>query len=145
MSARRWTGKGARAAGEVHADMLQMLVDADADLLSDTLRETLIRWLVGYNFPGACLPTIWRVRPANEQAEAETEEKKAAAAIQRDKAIRQVAATAAQFENDDDAREYIREVAPGDLDADMLDRLVEARFAFAARAKAEGQADKKKT
>ncbi len=45
--------KGARAAGEVHADMLQMLVDADADLLSDTLRETLIRWLVGYNFPGA--------------------------------------------------------------------------------------------
>lgn len=138
-------GRGSRAAGEVHADMLAMLVDADADLLSDTLRETLIKWMVEYNFPGAKLPSVWRVRPANEKAEAEVEEKQAKAAAEREKAIRQIAVSAAEIKDEEKAREYIRTFAPGDLDADTLDTLVAARFVFAARAQLEtGSQDKKK-
>lgn len=37
------------------------LVKADADLLSDTLRRQLVRWIVDYNMPGAPYPTIARV------------------------------------------------------------------------------------
>lgn len=33
---------------------------ADADLLSDTLNSSLVRWLVEYNRPGARLPKVWR-------------------------------------------------------------------------------------
>ncbi len=126
--------KGSRAAGEVHLDVLQMLVDADGDLLADTLRDTLIKWIVLFNFPGAKLPSIWRIRPANEQAEAEAESKKAEAAEKTEKALRQIVATSAKFEKDEDAREFIQELAPIDLNADRLDMFVAARFAFAHNA-----------
>lgn len=136
--------KGSRAAGEVHADMLQMLIDADADLLSNTLHETLVEWLVAYNFPGAKLPTVWRLRPANEQAEATTQEKQSKAAGEREKAIRQIVGSSAQFTDDNDAREYIQTLAPGNIDAEMLDRLVAVRFSFADASKASDTTDPKK-
>ena len=122
--------KGARAAGEVHADMLQMLVDADADLLADTLCDTLIRWLVEYNLPGAALPSVWRLRPANELAEAEAQNKRAEADQKRDEALRQVVATSAKFEDDRDARLYIQTMA-GAVEPELLDKLVQARHSFA--------------
>lgn len=50
---------GSRALGEVHGDMLTTLVAADADALSDTLNDTLLRWLVEINMPGAPPPRIW--------------------------------------------------------------------------------------
>lgn len=125
-------GNGSRAAGEVHADILQMLVDADADLLSVTLRETLIQWLIDYNFPGAAVPNIWRVRAANERADAETLKAKATAATENNKALRAVVATAALFADDEAARQYIQTMAPDDLGADMIDTLVANRHSFAA-------------
>lgn len=126
--------KGSRAAGEVHADILQMLVDADSDLLSATLRRTLINWLVEYNFPGAKLPNVWRARPANEQAEAEAEQAKAKSSKDRDEALNQIVTTAAKFTDDDDAKEYIQLMTPELLDADMIDRLVANRHTLARTA-----------
>ena len=69
-----------RAAAETHADQLGLLVDGDSDLLSATLRDTLIRWIVDYNVPGARLPSVWRERPADAKAEAETRKAEAEAA-----------------------------------------------------------------
>jgi len=125
-------GNGSRAAGEVHADILQMLVDADADLLSVTLRETLIQWMVDYNFPGAAVPNVWRVRAANELANAKTLTAKATASIENNKALRAVVATASLFADDEAARQYIQTMAPDDLGADMIDTLMKSRTAFAA-------------
>lgn len=62
---------GARAASETHADMLDQLVDADADLLSGTLNAGLVTWLTAWNYPGARAPKVWRPRPSNELAEEE--------------------------------------------------------------------------
>lgn len=123
-------GVGSQALGNVHADMLDMLVDADADLLSTTLRETLLQWLVDYNFPNAKVPHVWRIRAANEQAEAATKSSKAKASKDTDAALRQVVATSARFTNDEDARDYIQTFAPDDLTEEMLNRLTTARFAF---------------
>ena len=61
---------GNRALGEVHQEMLDLLVDSDGDALADTLREQLLEWIVGYNLPGAAVPYVSRQRPKNEKAEA---------------------------------------------------------------------------
>ncbi len=52
---------GSRAASETHNDVREELARADADLLSDTLNATLVRWIVDYNLPGAGYPTVYRV------------------------------------------------------------------------------------
>ncbi|MDZ7822987.1 MAG: DUF935 family protein [Ahrensia sp.] len=124
-------GVGSQALGNVHAQMLDMLVDADGDLLSTTLRQTMLQWLVDYNFPGAKVPQVWRVRASNELANAETDSAKAKAAKEKDEALAQVVARAAMFEKDDQARDYIAQFSPDDLDDQMLDQLVSARFSFA--------------
>lgn len=122
---------GSRAASETHADMLQMLVDSDADLLSDTLRETLLTWLVDYNFPGAGVPSIWRTRPSNEKEKAEVRKVKAEAATAENNAIGIILVTAGQIDDDKDAREYVTSFGLTDnLSDSAIDNLVEARFAF---------------
>lgn len=98
---------GNRALGEVHQEELHILADSDGDLLADTLRETLVRWIVEYNLPGAELPSVWRVRPKNERAEAETRKTKADAAAALDKTIAAIVRQAAKFEDDAIAREYL--------------------------------------
>lgn len=45
---------------EVHDDVRIEIARADADLLSDTLNATLVRWIVEYNRPGAAVPKVWR-------------------------------------------------------------------------------------
>lgn len=45
---------------QVHDDVRKEIAQADADLLSDTLNSTLVRWVVEYNRPGARLPKVWR-------------------------------------------------------------------------------------
>jgi phage gp29-like protein len=45
---------------EVHDEGRIEIARADADLLSDTLNNTLVRWVVEYNRPGAALPKVWR-------------------------------------------------------------------------------------
>lgn len=130
---------GNRALGEVHQEMLDLLVDSDGDLLSGTLRDTLLRWIVEYNLPGAGVPWVWRVRPRNEKAEAETRQSKAGAAEAVDSAIRAIVKAAAGFEDDAIAREYIVSFDITDQLSDRtIDALVAARHSFGASA---GDAD----
>lgn len=51
---------GARAASQTHDDVREELADADADLLSGVLNETLMTWIAEVNFPGVEPPTVWR-------------------------------------------------------------------------------------
>jgi len=59
-------GAGSRAASETHRDVEEQIIDADADLLGSTLRETLCQWLIDFNMPGANPPLIRRPRPKDE-------------------------------------------------------------------------------
>lgn len=122
---------GSKAAAETHANILDLLVDSDADHLSDTLREQLVQWLIDYNFPGAGVPRIWRVRPSNEKDKAETRKAKAEAASSENAALVEILVTAAQIDDDNDAREFIVSFElTHALSETAIDRLVEARFAF---------------
>lgn len=128
-------GGGSRALGEVHQEVLDLLVDSDGDHLADTLRATLVRWIVDYNLPGAALPSVWRVRAKNEKAEAETRKTKADAAEATDKALRAIVKAASSFEDDATAREYIVSFDITDqLSDSTIDALVAARYAFGSAA-----------
>jgi hypothetical protein len=58
-------GQGSRAASETHKEAEEQIIDSDADLLSDTLRDTLFRWIIDYNLPGAQAPALRRKRVKN--------------------------------------------------------------------------------
>lgn len=125
-------GGGNRALGEVHQEQLDVLADSDGDLLADTIRETLARWIVDYNRPGAAIPTVRRVRPKNETAEATTRKTKADAAKAVDEAISAIVRQAAKFEDDKVARDYIVSFDVTDQLSDRtIDALVAARHDFA--------------
>ncbi|WP_102226861.1 DUF935 domain-containing protein [Acidimangrovimonas sediminis] len=128
---------GSRALGDVHEEMFGLVVDSDSDLLSSTLRQQLIRWIVEYNLPGAALPSVWRARPKNEQAEAETRKQKAEAATASNQALVTIVKQSAVFEDDAIAREYIIsfELTDG-LSDRTIDAMVKARAAFAPAAQA---------
>jgi phage gp29-like protein len=51
---------GSYAAAQTHDKVSQRLAKADADLLSDTLNRTLIKWTTAYNLPNAKPPRVWR-------------------------------------------------------------------------------------
>lgn len=126
---------GNRALGEVHQEMLDLLIDSDADLLSGTLRDTLLRWIVDYNLPGAAVPWVWRVRPKNEKAEAETRQSKAGAAEATNKALQAIVKAAASFEDDETARDYIVSFEITDQLSDAtIDALVASRMSFGSSA-----------
>lgn len=128
-------GGGSRALGEVHQDMLDALVDSDADLLSDTLRDQLLTWLVDFNFPGAAVPTVHRPRPENATAAATTRKAKAEAAKTSRDALWSVVSAAAVLSEDDDARDFILAHGVTDgLSDKTIDALVAARFDIAASA-----------
>ncbi|MFN3313272.1 MAG: DUF935 family protein, partial [Hyphomonas sp.] len=122
---------GSRALGEVHQEVLDLLVDSDGDLLSDTLREQLLAWIVDYNVPGAAVPSVWRVRSKNEMAEAETRTVKAQAAEATSKALRTIVQASAAFEDDQVARDYIVSFEITDaLSEGTIDAMVASRRAF---------------
>lgn len=126
---------GSRALGEVHQEVFEQLVDADADQLADTLRETLLAWIVEYNLPGAAVPSVWRVRARNEKADAETRQVKAVAAEATDTAIRTIVEAAASLADDQVAREYIVSFDLTDgLSEKTIDALVAGRAFFARSA-----------
>jgi phage gp29-like protein len=52
--------RGARSLGEIHNEVRIAIAKADADLVSATIRDTLLRWIVELNLPGAQLPEVWR-------------------------------------------------------------------------------------
>jgi len=64
---------GSKAAASTHDDVREELTDADADLLSDTLEETFIKWLVDVNFPGARCPRVRRIKEEDLSEEAALE------------------------------------------------------------------------
>ncbi|MBW8283332.1 MAG: DUF935 domain-containing protein [Rhizobium sp.] len=122
---------GSKAASETHADMLDMLVDSDGDLLSDSFREQLLTWLVDYNFPGAGVPYLYRVRPSNEKEKAAVRSARADAATKEHDALVRIIATAAKFDDDDQARDFITSFGLTDhLSEEAIGRIVVARFAF---------------
>lgn len=128
-------GGGNRALGEVHADQLEVRADSDGDDLADTLRDTICRWIVEYNLPGAAIPTVRRIRPKNEKAAADTRKSKAEAAKLTDEAISIIVKQAAKFEDDQVAREYIVSFEVTDALSDKaIDALVAARHAFVGEA-----------
>jgi phage gp29-like protein len=45
---------------EVHMDVRQDLVKADADLINESFNMGPARWLTEWNFPGAKVPSVWR-------------------------------------------------------------------------------------
>ncbi len=51
---------GARSLGEIHNEIRVAIAKADADLLSQTFKQTLIQWIIDLNFPGAGIPEVWR-------------------------------------------------------------------------------------
>lgn len=51
---------GSRALGDVHQEVRIELAKDDADDLSDTLNDTLVRWITEFNFPGRMPPKVWR-------------------------------------------------------------------------------------
>jgi phage gp29-like protein len=53
-------GGGSLAAAAVHDEVRMEICKADADLLSDTLNDTLVAWITVFNVPGANPPKIWR-------------------------------------------------------------------------------------
>lgn len=68
---------GSKAASETHNDVREELTDADCDLLTDTLDDMLVRWIIDFNMPGANLPSVKRVKPENELEKLEVQKKKA--------------------------------------------------------------------
>jgi phage gp29-like protein len=50
---------GSRALGDVQNEVRLEITKADADLLSQTLNDSLVRWIVDVNMPGAPLPRLW--------------------------------------------------------------------------------------
>lgn len=63
----------------VHNDVRLELAKSDADLLSATLQETLVKWIVELNMPGAGVPRVWRKveqqDDLNQRAERDTKVK----------------------------------------------------------------------
>ena len=51
---------GQRATSEIHAEVLQRLVAADARRLQATLRHSIAAWLTHWNHPGAATPRLAR-------------------------------------------------------------------------------------
>jgi phage gp29-like protein len=52
--------RGARSLGEIHNEIRIAIAKAASDLISATIKDTLVRWIVELNFPGAGLPDVWR-------------------------------------------------------------------------------------
>lgn len=53
------TGLGSGVAS-VQNEVRKEIAQADADEISETLNESLVRWIVDFNTPGAGYPTVWR-------------------------------------------------------------------------------------
>ena len=126
---------GSMAAASVHSEAKSQIVDADGDLLSDTLRATLLRWLVELNLPGAAVPHLWRIRPKNEEAEAKARAAAAVADKARVEAIDAVVSGASHIEDDGRAREWITSFPCTDgLDDGVIDALLEVARSMRERA-----------
>lgn len=73
----RAQGGALAAAAITRKDVRLELVQADSDLLSQTLNDTLVKWIVDFNMPGAPYPSVWRdvTEPEDLKARAERDAK----------------------------------------------------------------------
>lgn len=96
--------RGARSLGEVHNEVRIAIAKAAADLVCATIRDTLVRWIVELNHPGAALPEIYR-----DFAEAEDLD----ARVQRDKTISDMGYEPADIEylNETYGGEWVKKAA----------------------------------
>lgn len=130
---------GSKAASETHADMLDMLVDSDADLLTDSLGDTLIQWIVDYNVPGAGVPKVSRERQESAAARAAARKAMAEAEAAEVDTLVSILTLAARIEDDGQAREFISAFETATRMSDgAIDQLVIARAAFASAAPGRG-------
>lgn len=58
---------------DVHNEVRLELARADADLLTGSLQQTLIKWIVELNMPGAGIPRVWRKIEAQKDLKAHAE------------------------------------------------------------------------
>lgn len=116
---------GSQAAAAVHSEGKSQIIDADGDLLSDTLDRTLIKWLVDLNYPGRARPRLYRQRPKNDEAIAKAAEAAARADQQRLTAMDQIVAAASQMEDEVRMRALIGSfTTTAHLDEDVIEGLV---------------------
>jgi phage gp29-like protein len=54
---------------DLQSDVRLDIVKADADLVCMSLNATIVKWLTEWNFPGAALPTVWRIVEEPEDLE----------------------------------------------------------------------------
>ncbi len=66
------TGLGS-GQSDVQNDIRMELARADADLLTGTLQNSLVRWIVELNLPGAGIPRVWRKIEAQEDLNVRSE------------------------------------------------------------------------
>jgi len=62
-----------RSQAEVHMDVRQDLVKADADLINESFNLGPVCWLMNWNFPGAAPPRVWRDLEDQEDLNARAE------------------------------------------------------------------------
>ncbi len=55
------TGEGSRAKDEVGNGVRLETAKADADSVCQTINETLVKWIIDLNMPGAPAPKVWRI------------------------------------------------------------------------------------
>lgn len=48
------------AQAQVHAGVAQSVIKADADMICESFNESVVKWLVEWNFPNAAAPKVWR-------------------------------------------------------------------------------------
>ncbi len=103
--------RGARSLGEVHNEIRVAIAKADADLVCQSIRDTLLRWYVELNYPGEAIPNVWR-----DFSEAEDLNDK----VERDKKIYEMGykPTSVDYLNDTYGGEWIeRQAAKPDTSA----------------------------
>lgn len=122
---------GSKAAADTHDGILDMLVDSDSDLLTDSLDESLIRWIVEYNVPGAGVPKVHRERQESAEARAAARKAMAEAETTEIEVLEAVLTLAANIDDDGQARELMVsfEVVTRMSDS-AIDQLVAARGAY---------------
>lgn len=65
-----------RSQAEVHMDVRDDVIKADADLISESFNDGPVTWLTEWNFPGAEPPKVWRnVEPPDDLKEAADRDK----------------------------------------------------------------------
>lgn len=121
---------GSQAAAQVHTEGKSQIIDADGDLLSDTLDNTLIKWLVEFNFPGRANPRVYRKRPTNDKAIAEAAQATAKADAEKLKTTDMIVEAASHFGTDEDIRAFLGSF---DTTAHFEEEVMEGLVRLAAR------------